>query len=94
MVHYKELGKSGLLRSTALMGLCYLFTGNILLGQTFPGQAGLLIPPGAPGITIGLTTATCTVSGIGVIGQGCREIDNVAIDITHTYTGDLGIFII
>lgn len=94
MVHNKELGKSGLFCSAALIVLCYLLSGSMVMGQTFPGQAGLLIPPGAPGITIGLTTASCTVSGIGVIGQGCREIDNVAIDITHTYTGDLGIFII
>jgi gliding motility-associated-like protein len=65
-----------------------------VVGQTFPGPAGALIPPGAPGVTIGLTTATLTVSGVGIIGEGCTKIDNLAIDITHTYTGDLGIFLI
>lgn len=76
------------------MMICCLVTGSHVMGQTFPGESGQIIPPGAPAVTIGLTTANCTVSGVGVIGQGCTKLDNVTIDITHTYTGDLGIFII
>lgn len=62
--------------------------------QTFPGTGGLLIPPGAPGQTIGITTSTATVSGIGILGSGCNEIANVTIDLIHTFDGDLGIFLI
>lgn len=61
--------------------------------QTFNGQGGLLIPPGAPGQTIGITQSPCTVTGVGVLG-GCALIANVEIDLTHTWVGDIGILLI
>ncbi len=62
--------------------------------QTFNGLGGLLIPPGAPGMTVGITDSPVTVSGIGVIGSGCTVIDNVTINLNHTFDSDLAIFII
>ncbi|NUO02181.1 MAG: hypothetical protein HUU01_16365, partial [Saprospiraceae bacterium] len=61
--------------------------------QTFNGQGGLLIPPGAPAQTVGITQSPCTVSGVGTLG-GCLQIANVTIDINHTFVGDVGILLI
>lgn len=60
---------------------------------TFNGQGGLLIPPGAPAQTVGITESPCDVSGVGIIG-GCVEIDRVDLNITHTFVGDIAIFLI
>jgi subtilisin-like proprotein convertase family protein len=60
---------------------------------TFTGTGGLPIPPGAPGQSIGITQSGCGVSGIGQIG-GCVTIDNVTIDLLHTWVGDIGILLI
>src|SRR5678815_1350417 len=65
-----------------------------LSAQTFNGQGGLPIPPGAPVQTVGITTSIATVSGVGIIGNGCVFIDNVTIDLTHTFVGDIAIFVI
>lgn len=73
--------------------LFLLFFSNHLLGQTFNGIGNLLIPPGAPVVTVGVTSSTATVSGIGIIG-GCVSIDNVTIDLEHTWDGDLGLLLI
>ena len=62
---------------------------NSLSAQTFNGQGGLPVPPTG---TTGITTSNVTVSGVGVLG-GCSEIDNVTIDLVHTWDGDLGIFL-
>ncbi|MDQ3015745.1 MAG: hypothetical protein M3R25_03355, partial [Bacteroidota bacterium] len=62
--------------------------------QTFNGQGGLLVPPGAPNETVGITTSNCTVSGIGILGNGCTMIDHLTLDFIHTYTSDLAIFLI
>ncbi len=62
--------------------------------QTFNGQGGLPIPPGAPVQTVGITTSIATVSGIGILGQGCMHIENVTIDLVHTFVGDIAIFVI
>jgi subtilisin-like proprotein convertase family protein len=70
---------------------CYQFVFAQIV--TFNGTGGLPIPPGAPIITSGITESPCTVSGIGIIG-GCVTIENVQIDMTHTFVGDLGIFLI
>lgn len=51
------------------------------------------IPPGAPVQTVGVTQSPCTVSGVGVIG-GCVSIDNVEINLNHTFVGDIGILLI
>ena len=60
---------------------------------TFSGTGNLPIPPGAPGQTVGITQSPCVVSGVGNIG-GCVSIDNVTIDLTHTWVGDIGILLI
>jgi gliding motility-associated-like protein len=76
-----------------------LFTLHIVLwitflvktnAQTFDGAAPLNFPPTG---TIGITQSTNPVSGIGVIG-GCTYIDNVTMDITHTWVGETGILLI
>jgi len=66
-----------------------------LKGQTvtFTGQGNLPIPPGAPVQTIGVTQSLCTVSGVGVLGN-CVTIENVTIDLQHTFVGDIGILLI
>jgi subtilisin-like proprotein convertase family protein len=43
---------------------------------------------------VGITTSIATVSGVGIIGNGCVFIDNVTIDLTHTFVGDIAIFVI
>ncbi len=62
--------------------------------QTFNGQGGLPVPPGAPGQTMGITTSIATVSGVGIIGAGCNNIDHITIDFTHTFVGDVALFLI
>jgi subtilisin-like proprotein convertase family protein len=59
---------------------------------TFTGAGNFTIPLGAPAITQGIVESPCNVSGIGVIG-GCVSIDNVQIDVTHSWVGDIGIFL-
>jgi len=79
----------------------YAFLLFILISQvaayaqlvTFNGTGNLLIPPGAPNQTIGVTESPCTVSGIGTIGS-CVTIDNVEINLIHTFVGDIGILLI
>lgn len=78
-------------------GILYVFACILPFGgsaQTFNGQGGLLIPPGAPGQTVGITISPVTVSGIGILGQGCTQIDNVTMDVLHTWTGDIALFLI
>jgi subtilisin-like proprotein convertase family protein len=60
---------------------------------TFTGTGNLPIPPGAPSQTIGVTQSPCTVAGVGIIG-GCVTIENVTINLTHTWVGDIGILLI
>lgn len=59
-------------------------------GQTFDGVGGLPFPPSG---TTGITQSTNDVSGVGVIG-GCTYIDNVTIDLNHTWVGDIAFFLI
>ena len=78
-------------------GILYVFACILpfgVSGQTFNGQGGLLIPPGAPGQTVGITISPVTVSGIGILGEGCTQIDNVTMDVLHTWTGDIALFLI
>jgi len=74
--------------------LFLIFSANAINAQTFNGQGGLLIPPGAPTQTQGITTSIATVSGVGILGNGCVNIDNVTLDIVHTFVGDIAIFVI
>ena len=75
--------------------LVFLFLHVVSLrAQTFNGQGGLLVPPGAPAQTVGITTSPCEVSGIGIIGDGCTEISHLTLDFTHTFVGDVAIFLI
>jgi subtilisin-like proprotein convertase family protein len=73
----------------------FLFSSAPALAQlvTFNGSGGLPIPPGAPAQTVGITQSPCSVSGVGIIG-GCVTIDNVTIDLQHTWVGDIGILLI
>jgi gliding motility-associated-like protein len=64
-----------------------------LISQTFNGVGGLPIPPGAPTQTVGITSSTANVSGIGILG-GCVQIANVTINLTHTFVGDIALFLI
>jgi subtilisin-like proprotein convertase family protein len=72
-----------------------LFWESAIFAQliTFNGTGNLLIPPGAPGQTIGVTESNCDVTGIGIIGD-CVTIDNVEINLAHTWVGDIGILLI
>jgi subtilisin-like proprotein convertase family protein len=60
---------------------------------TFNGTGNLPIPPGAPAQTQGVTQSPNTVTGVGTIG-GCVTIDNVQINVTHQWTGDIAILLI
>lgn len=60
---------------------------------TFNGQGNLVFPPGAPAQTVGIIQSPCLVSGIGTIG-GCVAIEQVDINLTHTFVGDIAIFLI
>lgn len=60
---------------------------------TFSGQGNLLVPPGAPGQTVGITTSNANVTGVGIIG-GCVTIEDVTIELEHTFVGDIGILLI
>lgn len=81
-------------------GICLSFViGQLIVlttisAQTFNGQGGLLVPPGAPIATVGITQSVANVSGIGIIGEGCTMIDNVTIDFQHTWVGDVALLLI
>ncbi len=79
---------------TALFIPILVFLNSNISAQTFFGQGGLLVPPGAPTQTVGITTSIATVSGVGIIGSGCVSIENVTIDFQHTFVGDVAIFLI
>ena len=79
-------------KAITLLLACSTLTGTAQL-VTFSGTGGLPIPPGAPQQTIGVTQSPCAVSGVGVIG-GCVSIENVEINLTHTWVGDIGILLI
>src|SRR5687768_12090863 len=74
--------------------LIFTLSACSLQAQTFNGQGGLLVPPGAPFQTVGITNSIATVSGIGILGTGCSFIENVTIDLNHTFDGDIAIFLI
>lgn len=74
--------------------LSIFLAGFDVSAQTFNGQGGVLIPPGAPVEDVGITLSPVTVSGIGVLGEGCMKIDNVTMDVLHTWTGDIALFLI
>ncbi len=76
------------------LGIFLIFSFDLVNAQTFNGEGGLLVPPGAPGQTVGITTSIATVSGMGIIGDGCTMIDHITIDFEHTFTGDVAIFLI
>lgn len=76
----------------ASIALLFALSANAQL-ITFNGQGNLLVPPGAPGQTVGITQSPCSVSGIGILG-GCVTIDNVQINLEHTFVGDIAIMLI
>lgn len=73
-------------------GVFVIFTlyQSVIYGQTFDGQGGLPFPPSG---TTGQTSSIANVSGIGILG-GCKVIENVTIDLNHTWTGDIALFLI
>lgn len=79
-------------KTITLLLACLTATGMAQL-VTFDGTGGLPIPPGAPQQTIGVTQSPCVVSGVGVLG-GCVSIENVEINLEHTWVGDIGILLI
>lgn len=82
------------LRTAQILFLTVFFLiKNTAISQTFNGQGGIPIPPGAPAQTVGIATSPCDVSGIGVLG-GCAQIANVTMNLAHTWTGDIAIFLI
>lgn len=95
MIHANWTGAGYVKTLSSFILLFLTFYGlDSIDAQTFNGQGGLLIPPGAPAQTVGITTSIATVSGVGIIGTGCVTIDNVTIDLTHTFVGDIAIFVI
>lgn len=78
------------LRSLGVFLILSWLLSNPLFAQTFNGQGGLPFPPTG---TTGQTSSIATVSGVGIIG-GCNILDNVTIDLNHTWTGDIALFII
>ncbi|MBK8849714.1 MAG: gliding motility-associated C-terminal domain-containing protein [Saprospiraceae bacterium] len=68
----------------------FTFYQPVILAQTFNGQGGLPFPPTG---TTGQTSSIANVSGVGILG-GCKIIENVTIDLNHTWTGDIALFII
>jgi subtilisin-like proprotein convertase family protein len=75
-----------------LLGFLVVLSPKIA-AQTFNGIGDLNIPPGAPAQTQGITQSPCEVTGIGTLG-GCVSITNVTIDLTHTWVGDIAIFLV
>jgi subtilisin-like proprotein convertase family protein len=70
--------------------LFFCFSPTSISSQTFNGTGGLRVPPSG---TVGVTTSTATVTGVGVLG-GCVAIENVTINLEHTFVGDIGILLI
>ena len=79
---------------TGSLLILYFFSMMSLHAQTFNGQGNLLVPPGAPAQTVGITTSPCVVSGVGILGNGCTILDHLTLDFTHTFVGDVAIFLI
>lgn len=74
------------------ISIVLFFFSTPLLGQlvTFSGQGNLRVPPSG---TVGVTTSPASVSGVGVLG-GCVTIENVTMNMEHTWDGDIGILLI
>jgi gliding motility-associated-like protein len=70
--------------------LLFCSTSLFVSSQTFPGQGGLPFPPIGD---IGITESPATVSGVGILG-GCVKIDNVTVNLNHTWDGDIALMLI
>jgi len=82
------------LRTIIWWVLGFLLFPVLLNGQVFQGQQNLLVPPDAgSGATQGVTISEATVSGVGTLND-CKRIERVLINITHTWVGDVAIFLI
>ncbi|MEM6398512.1 MAG: proprotein convertase P-domain-containing protein [Bacteroidota bacterium] len=64
-----------------------------LSAQVFQGQTNIPIPPGAPDQTVGISESDAVVSGVGPL-TGCLRVERVLVNMTHTWTGDIGLFLI
>lgn len=53
----------------------------------------MIIPPGAPAQTVGISESDAVVTGVGPL-TGCRRVERVLVNMTHTWTGDIGLFLI
>lgn len=60
-----------------------------IFAQTFNTNIPVAIP------VVGTATSDITVNGVGNLGaSNCKAVLGVTIDITHTWTGDIGLFLI
>ncbi|MBC6992936.1 gliding motility-associated C-terminal domain-containing protein [Neolewinella lacunae] len=74
--------------------MAYILFPTALWGQVFQGEQNLPIPPNAgSGATVGITVSNANVTGVGTLG-GCRTLQRVLINVLHTWTGDVAIFLI
>ncbi|HZV69073.1 MAG TPA: gliding motility-associated C-terminal domain-containing protein [Saprospiraceae bacterium] len=80
--------------SILVFGFVVMISVNTGISQTFNGVGPLPVPPGAPVLTVGITTSPCTVTGIGVLGNGCTTLDHLTLNFTHTFVGDVALFLI
>ncbi|MEL6392111.1 MAG: proprotein convertase P-domain-containing protein, partial [Bacteroidota bacterium] len=53
----------------------------------------MIIPPGAPAQTVGISESDAVVTGVGPL-TGCRRVERVLVNMNHTWTGDIGLFLI
>ncbi|MEM7571706.1 MAG: proprotein convertase P-domain-containing protein [Bacteroidota bacterium] len=78
-------------RLLCLVPFCLFCTS--LYAQVFQGQTNVIIPPGAPSQTVGISESEAVVTGVGPL-TGCRQVERVLVNMTHTWTGDIGLFLI
>lgn len=71
--------------------ICFFLFNISVYGQTFDGNAPLVFPP--PPFTSGVVASEASVSGIGLLND-CKRIDRVKINLNHTWTDDIAIFLI
>ncbi|MBK9734504.1 MAG: proprotein convertase P-domain-containing protein [Saprospiraceae bacterium] len=87
---YIAMRLNNLLFSNLFLVILLNFNLNPLCGQTFNGVGGLPFPSTG---TIGITESTCAVTGVGILG-GCNIIDNVTVNLNHTFDGDIALMLI
>ncbi|MEM8584256.1 MAG: proprotein convertase P-domain-containing protein [Bacteroidota bacterium] len=82
-----------LLYSRLLWLVAFAFTYSSSFAQVFQGQTNVIVPPGAPSVTVGISESDAVVTGVGPL-TGCLRVERVLVNMTHTWTGDIGLFLI